>query len=84
VDGISRRQEAVVKLLLGTGMVDINSKGLYERTLLSWASRRGYEAIVKLLLQMGKINVDSEDCINRLTPLLLAAREGYKNVVQLL
>lgn len=41
--------EAVVKLLLETGKVNINSKSKDGRTPLSWAAENGHEAIVKLL-----------------------------------
>ena len=40
----------MVKLLLKTGKVDVQSKdSQYEQTPLSWAAERGYEAVVKLL-----------------------------------
>jgi hypothetical protein len=67
------RHEAVVKLLLDTGEVDVDSKGSkgskgskdrkYRRTLLSWAAVGGHEAVVKLLLDMGKVDVDSEGAV---------------------
>jgi ankyrin repeat domain-containing protein 50 len=42
--------EAVVKLLLETGKVDVDSKDEdYGRTPLSWAAENGHEAVVKLL-----------------------------------
>src|SRR5262249_22558006 len=42
---------AVVKLLLETGKVDVDSKdGRFGLTPLSWAARNGHEAVVKLLL----------------------------------
>jgi ankyrin repeat protein len=40
--------EAVVKLLLETGKVDVDSKK-DGQTLLSWAAENGHEAVVKLL-----------------------------------
>jgi ankyrin repeat protein len=45
--------EAVVKLLLETGKVDVNSKDMNGQTPLSWAAEGGHEAVVKLL-QLGK------------------------------
>ena len=45
--------EAVVKLLVETGKVDVDSKDSDGRTPLSWAAREGHEAVVKLL-QLGK------------------------------
>jgi ankyrin repeat protein len=44
-----RGHEAVVKLLLATGEVDVESKDNDGRTPLSWAAQRGHEAVVKLL-----------------------------------
>ena len=40
---------AVVKLLLGTGKVDVDSKDARGQTPLSWAAQEGHEAVVKLL-----------------------------------
>ena len=46
--------EAVVKLLLDTGKVEVNSKhGRYKQTPLSLAAEKGYEAVVKLLRKKG-------------------------------
>ena len=43
-------REAVVKLLLATGKVDVDAKdNTYGRTPLSWAAGNGHEAVVKLL-----------------------------------
>jgi ankyrin repeat protein len=42
-------QEIIVKLLLETGEVDIDSKDNGGQTSLSWAARNGYEAVVKLI-----------------------------------
>jgi ankyrin repeat protein len=40
----------VIKLLLATGEVDVDSKDTeYGRTPLWWAARNGHEAVVKLL-----------------------------------
>jgi ankyrin repeat protein len=44
-----RGHEAVVKLLLDTGKVDVDSKDSFGRTLLWYAAERGHEAVVKLL-----------------------------------
>ncbi|KAF2688350.1 ankyrin, partial [Lentithecium fluviatile CBS 122367] len=64
--------EAVVKLLLETGKVDINFKHLHGQTLLSWAAQNGNDAVVKLLLETGKVEVDSKDQNGR-TPLFRPA-----------
>jgi hypothetical protein len=43
------RHEAVVKLLVDTGKVDVDSRDNYGQTPLSLADERGREAVVKLL-----------------------------------
>ncbi|KAH8767818.1 hypothetical protein BGZ57DRAFT_797785, partial [Hyaloscypha finlandica] len=76
--------EAVVKLLLETGKVDVDSKdSVHSWTPLSWAARNGHEAVVKLLLETGKVDVNSKGSNGR-TPLLLAALYGHEAVVKLL
>ncbi|EJT68836.1 hypothetical protein GGTG_13589 [Gaeumannomyces tritici R3-111a-1] len=74
--------EAVVKLLLDTGKVDVDSKDdEYGQTPLSWAALNGHEAVVKLLFDTGKVDVDSKDDYGR-TPLSYAALNGHKAVVK--
>src|ERR1700722_225845 len=77
--------EAVVKLLLKTGKVDVDSKDMDwgGRTPLSRAAEGGHEAVVKLLLETGKVDVDSKDRYRR-TPLSRAAEGGHEAVVKLL
>jgi len=77
--------EAVAKLLLGTGEVEVDLKDVYGRgqTPLSHAAYNGHEAVVKLLLGTGEIEVDSKDNYGR-TPLLYAAQNGHEAVVKLL
>ena len=80
-----RGHEAVVKLLLDTGKVDVDSKDSgYGRTPLWWAAGGGHEAVVKLLLETGKVDLDSKDKYNGQTPLSWAARGGHEAVVKLL
>ncbi|KAL8367273.1 hypothetical protein RB599_010322 [Gaeumannomyces hyphopodioides] len=77
--------EAVVKQLLATGKVDVESKdGMWGRTPLSWAALHGHEAVVKLLLATRKVDVDSKDGVRGQTPLSLAAENGHEVVVELL
>ena len=71
--------EAVVKALLATGKVDIDSW-----TPPSWTPENMREAVVKALLATGKVDVDSKDTKYGRTPLLLAAGNGYKVVVKAL
>jgi ankyrin repeat protein len=70
----------VIKLLLETGKVDVDSKDKGGRAPLAWAARNGHEAAVKLLLEKG-VDVESKDQWGR-TPLLWAAR-GHEAVVEM-
>ncbi|RYP57864.1 hypothetical protein DL769_009241 [Monosporascus sp. CRB-8-3] len=72
-------QEAVVKLLLDTGKVDVDSKDDDGLTPLSWAAKEGHEAVIKLLLDTGKVDVDSKDNYSR-TPLSWAAEDGSEAI----
>ena len=67
----------MVKLLLKTGTVDVNIKGNYIPTALTYVARNGHSAVVKLLLAMGIVNIGR-------TPLLDAAKNRYLAVVNLL
>jgi ankyrin repeat protein len=51
----------VVKLLLATGQVDIESKDKRGRTLLLWAALYRNAEVVKLLLATGQVDVNSKD-----------------------
>ncbi|OAP55707.1 hypothetical protein AYL99_09859 [Fonsecaea erecta] len=76
--------ETVVKLLLETGKVDLDSRdNEYGRTPLSRAAGNGHETVVKLLLETGKVDLDSRDKYGR-TPLSRAAGNGHETVVKLL
>jgi hypothetical protein len=75
--------EAVVKLLLATGKVDVDSKSDSGQTPLSLAADGGHEAVVKLLLATGKVEVDSKDKYGW-TPLSWAAYNGHEAVVKVL
>ncbi|KAI9768829.1 MAG: hypothetical protein M1840_004643 [Geoglossum simile] len=77
------RHEAVVKLLLNSGKVDINPEDNSNQTLL-WAAENGYEAIVKLLLDSGKVDVDLKDSYGGRTPLSWAAKNGHEAIAKLL
>ncbi|XXH04158.1 Peptide chain release factor 1, mitochondrial [Hypoxylon texense] len=75
--------DAVVKLLLATGQVEVNLKDNYGRTPLSWAAAEGHEALVTMLLDTDQVEVDCMDVRGR-TPLSWAAKEGNEAVVKLL
>ncbi|KAL8395835.1 hypothetical protein RB595_003329 [Gaeumannomyces hyphopodioides] len=75
--------EAVVKLLLATGSVNVDSGDTYGYTPLSYAAKAGHEAVVKLLLATSTVNVNSGNNFSR-TPLSYAAEQGHEAVVKLL
>ena len=75
--------EAIVKLLLATGNIDVDVKGNYGRMPLSYAAGNGHEAVVKLLLATGNVDVNVKDN-DGWTPLSYAAGNGHEAVVKLL
>jgi ankyrin repeat protein len=75
--------EAVAKLLLATGNVDVDSKDSTGWTALLWAARNGHETVVKLLLSRSGVDADSRDPGGR-TPLSHAVERGHKAVGKLL
>jgi ankyrin repeat protein len=75
--------EAVVKLLLATNGVELDSKDNTGRTPLAWASDNGHEVVVKLLLAKDGVDPDLENKYGR-TPLSWAAANGHEAVVKLL
>jgi ankyrin repeat protein len=74
---------ALVKVLLATKKVDVNSKDEMRRTPLLRAATGGHEAVVKLLLARGDVEADSKDK-DGWTPLWQAAMRGHEAVVKLL
>lgn len=75
--------EAVVRLLISTGKVEIDSRDKNNRTPLSLAAKNGHEAVVKVLLSTGQVKVDSRDDLNR-TPLWWATENSHDAVCKLL
>ena len=76
------RREAVVKLLLDTGKVDVDVKDDDGSTPLSWAAEQGHEAVVRLLLDNGAdINIENR---SGWTSLQLAALNSHYVLEQLL
>ncbi|KAL6835632.1 hypothetical protein J3E69DRAFT_319241 [Trichoderma sp. SZMC 28015] len=73
----------VVKLLLDTNKVNVNSTNGDGSTPLHYASLRQHEDIVNLLLDTRSIDVNLQD-IYGYSPLHLSARRGYETIVQLL
>ncbi|KAF3768506.1 hypothetical protein M406DRAFT_336936 [Cryphonectria parasitica EP155] len=76
-------REAVVKMLLDTGKVNIDSEDISTGTPLLCAAAYGYEAVVKILLDTGKVDIDSKDTSGR-TPLSWAASFGIKAIIKML
>lgn len=79
---VNSGHEAVVKLLLDTGKVDVNLQGSKGWTPLSLAASNGNEGVVKLLLETGEVDVNQK-VYDGQTPLSLAARNGHKAVMRL-
>lgn len=74
---------ALLRLLLETEKVDVNSRDDIGRTALHLAAMNGQDAIVRLLLETNKIDVNARDNIGR-TALHLAAVNGQDTIVRLL
>lgn len=74
--------EAIVKPLLATGRVDVNSMDGRGQTPLSWAAENGHEGIVEQLLNLSKINVNL-NTYGR-TPLSRAIANRHDSIVKLL
>ena len=75
--------EAVVRLLIERGDVDINAKDYYRRSSLLYAAQNGHEAIVRLLTERGDVDINAKDLCGQ-TPLTWAAQNGHEAVVRLL
>ncbi|KAJ2978056.1 hypothetical protein NUW58_g7615 [Xylaria curta] len=74
---------AIVKILLDTKKLDINSRDQNGLTALSIAASYGRNTIVELLLDTTETDIDSQD-ENGLTALSFAAMNGHEAVVKLL
>jgi len=75
--------KGVVKMLLDTGKVDVDSRDENGQTPLSLAVEDGNKGVVKMLLDTGKVDVNLRDKNDR-TPLSWAAKNGHVEVVALL
>lgn len=73
----------ILKLLIDTKGLEIDSRDGDGRTVLSFASTYGSKAALKLILESGKVDVNSRDR-EGLSPLLHAASGGREAVVSLL
>lgn len=79
----AKGHEAVVKLLLETGQVDVESTFSWNQTPFRSAAGNGHEEVVKLLLETGQVAVDSKDSFSH-TPLSQAVGNNNEGVVKLL
>jgi ankyrin repeat protein len=75
--------DGVIALLIKSGRFKIDSKDSRDRTVLWWASRNGCETSARLLLTVDPAMVDSKDKDGK-TPLLVAAEQGHREVVEVL
>ncbi|KIW88608.1 uncharacterized protein Z519_10654 [Cladophialophora bantiana CBS 173.52] len=73
----------IVKILLITQKMNVNSKNDLGQTPLSLAALRGHAGVVQLLLQASKADIQAKNDFGQ-TPLLLAASRGRGAVVELL
>ncbi|KAH7114026.1 hypothetical protein EDB81DRAFT_597857, partial [Dactylonectria macrodidyma] len=54
----TERHESIIKLLLDSGKVNIDSRDNHGRTPLFRAAAWGHEAMVRLLLDSGKVDIE--------------------------
>lgn len=57
---LKMEHEAVVKMLLDTGKVEVDSRDKHGQMPLSLAAEKGEEAVVQILLETGKVEIDSK------------------------
>jgi ankyrin repeat protein len=74
---------SVVRMLLDTGLIPVESKGELDRTVLSFAAQHGACDFAKYLLGLDGINPDSQDEDGR-TPLMHAIAYKQLDMVALL
>ena len=75
--------EAVVRLLIERGGIDLNARDDEATTPLTWAALSGHEAVVRLLIERSDVELNAKDDREQ-TPLIWAARHGREAVVRLL
>lgn len=75
--------EVVMKLLLDTGEVDVETRDKEGMTPLSRAVWNGANAVAKLLLKTGKVDLEARD-VENMTPLLRAVRNRDETMLKLL
>ncbi|KAG7292905.1 hypothetical protein NEMBOFW57_002950 [Staphylotrichum longicolle] len=78
-----KRQDAVVKLLLRTGIVDADAKDEDGQTLVFWAAKNGRSALLSMLLDTGRFDADAKDKNGR-TSLWWPVFDGNTAIVEML
>jgi ankyrin repeat protein len=74
-------QSEVAELFLELGKVDVGTVCRMERTALSWAANHNRVDLVRILLQAGnQVDVNHKD-VSGLTPLALATKQGFREVM---
>ncbi|KAI3544306.1 hypothetical protein CSPX01_05758 [Colletotrichum filicis] len=80
---IQMGHEAIVKMFLDTGKVNVDERDKDGRTLFLWALQLGWRAVAKVLLDTGKFDVDERDQHGQ-TPLLWAIQHGHEATIEFL
>lgn len=78
-----RGHKEVIQFLLGTGLIDVNSKDENNMKAFSWAVLGDHQEVVQLLLETAQVDVNSTDDLGS-TPLSYAATHGHKEIARLL
>ncbi|KAJ6023801.1 hypothetical protein N7540_004598 [Penicillium herquei] len=73
----------IVKMLLDTCSIDLNTRDKNDQTPLAQAAQNGHDTVIKILLNTGKVDANAEDADGR-TPLSCAAGNGHETVVKML
>lgn len=77
--------EAMVKLLLETGKVDVDHRADFDgRTPLFLAAKNGHDAIVQMLLETGRVDINTVEALECRTPISWASMNGHEAVVKML
>ncbi len=77
------QNEALIKKILATPLVDVNARDLIGATALHLASWGGLTTSAALLIDRGRAQLDTHD-EDGLTPLHVAARAGHVSILELL
>ena len=76
--------EETVQEYIDKGFTGFNEKDLKGWTPLYWACRKGRVGVVKRLLKVEDLDINIENGPDKWTPLGIASRYGYHEIVSLL